>query len=111
MTDQDFQQRVLAQLERLDQLDTLTTEVRATNERLDQTNERLDQTNERLDQLEQNLKDEVQRWDNRFFEFTRNELSMTRTIIITAGAAVIFVPLLRELAPAIVAFLNGSSNS
>ncbi|MDB9525920.1 hypothetical protein PN498_07980 [Oscillatoria sp. CS-180] len=87
----NFQQRVL------EQLDTLTQEVQATNGR--------------LDQLEQDLKDEVKRWDNRFFESTRNELSLTRTIIITAGAAVIFAPLIRELAPAIAAFLSNTSAS
>lgn len=37
MTEQDFQQRVL------EQLDTLTTEVRTTNERIDETNERIEQ--------------------------------------------------------------------
>lgn len=95
---QDFQRQVL------EQLSTLTLEVRATNERLDQTNQR-------LDNLEQDLKSEVQRWDARFFEFTRNELNLTRTIIITAGAAVIFAPLIRELAPAIAAFLRDNPAS
>ena len=88
---QSFQQQVLEQLK------TLTQEVQATNGR--------------LDQLEQDLKEEVKRWDTRFFEFTRNELTLTRTIIITAGAAVIFAPLIRELAPAIAAFLRNHSAS
>jgi len=54
-----------------------------------------------LEQSRQDLKAEVLRWDERFFQFTRNNLGTARTIIITAGSVVILSPVLQALAPAV----------
>lgn len=54
-----------------------------------------------LEQSRQELKAEVERWDERFFQFQRDNLTTARTIIITAGSVVILSPVLQALAPAI----------
>jgi septal ring factor EnvC (AmiA/AmiB activator) len=54
-----------------------------------------------LEQSRQDLKAEVERWDERFFQFTRDNLTTARTIIITAGSVVILSPVLQAFAPAI----------
>ncbi|MEA5452657.1 hypothetical protein VB780_29055 [Leptolyngbya sp. CCNP1308] len=56
---------------------------------------------QRFEQSRQELKTEVQRWDERFFQFQRDNLTTARTIIITAGSVVILSPVLQALAPAI----------
>jgi len=60
-----------------------------------------------LEQSRQDLKAEVERWDERFFQFTRGNLSTARTIIITAGSVVILSPVLQAFAPAIQTVVNG----
>ena len=68
----------------------------------------LDNIDRRLDGVER----EIREADIRFEAFQKGSESvqnMTKTIIITAGAAVIFAPLLCELAPTIAAlFRNGA---
>ena len=46
------------------------------------------------------------KWDERFYQLTKDNLNISRTIIITAGAAIIFSPLLKELAPTIKTYLD-----
>ncbi|PZV07951.1 MAG: hypothetical protein DCF32_06030 [Leptolyngbya sp.] len=55
----------------------------------------------RFAESRQELKSEVERWDERFFQFQRDNLTTARTIIITAGSVVILSPVLQALAPAI----------
>jgi hypothetical protein len=47
------------------------------------------------------LDSEVKRWDERFFQLTRDNLTTSRTIIITAGSVILLSPVLQALAPAI----------
>ena len=54
-----------------------------------------------LESSREDLKTEVQRWDERFFQFQRDNLTTARTIIITAGSVVILSPVLQAFAPAI----------
>ncbi len=68
--------------------------------------ERLDQLSKDVDQVSQELKAEVNRWDDRFFQLSRDNLGIARTIIITAGTVVILSPVLQALAPAIQAVVN-----
>jgi MerR family transcriptional regulator, repressor of the yfmOP operon len=49
---------------------TLVTEVRATNQRIDDTNQRIEE--------------EVKRWDERFFQMNRDFGQTSQTIIVTA---------------------------
>ena len=52
------------------------------------------------------LKETSRKWDERFYQLTKDNLNISRTIIITAGAAIVFSPLLRELAPTIKVLLD-----
>jgi predicted RND superfamily exporter protein len=47
------------------------------------------------------LSADVARWDERFFQLSRDNLTIARTIIITAGTVVILSPVLQAFAPAI----------
>lgn len=47
------------------------------------------------------LETEVKRWDERFFQLTKDNLGVSRTIIITAGATIILAPLVSAISPAI----------
>ncbi len=49
---------------------------------------------------------DAKKWDERFFQLSRDNLNLSRTVIITAGAAVIFSPFLQTVAPSITAFLT-----
>jgi len=51
--------------------------------------------------LQQELKQEAQRWDERFFQLSRDTLGTARMIIVTAGAVVILSPVLQAFSPAI----------
>ena len=68
------------------------------NDKLEQSRQEL---NDKLEQSRQDLKTEVERWDERFFQFQRDNLTTARTIIITAGSVVILSPVLQAFAPAI----------
>jgi NAD-specific glutamate dehydrogenase len=59
-----------------------------------------------FDKLSQELKEAAKKWDERFYQLTKDNLNISRTIIITSGAAIIFSPLLRELTPTIKAFID-----
>ena len=68
--------------------------------------DKIDALTKGLEQSRQELKDEVARWDERFFQFTRENLVTARTIIITAGTVIILSPVLQAFAPAIEAVVN-----
>jgi radical SAM superfamily enzyme YgiQ (UPF0313 family) len=55
----------------------------------------------RIEESEKKLEQEIKRWDERFFNFTKDNLGITRTIIITAGVVTIFSPFVQALAPTI----------
>lgn len=61
----------------------------------------------RLDNLEQDQREVTIRLEA-FQKGSEGVTGMAKTIIITAGAAVIFAPLVKELAPALSALLTGN---
>lgn len=67
--------------------------------------ERLDQINDHLDQLERDQRETNLRLEL-FQRDSEGVVGMAKTIMITAGVAVIFAPLVTELAPTIAAFLH-----
>ena len=78
-------------------------------ERIDQINEvieRIDQLSAEIGQVREELKTEVIRQDDRFFQLSRNNLGTARAIIVTAGTVVILSSVLQALAPAIKALVN-----
>ncbi|MEM9976666.1 MAG: hypothetical protein AAF808_03460 [Cyanobacteria bacterium P01_D01_bin.2] len=68
--------------------------------------ERIDQLSNEVGQVRQELKTEVVRQDDRFFQLSRDNLGTARAIIVTAGTVVILSPVLQALAPAIKAVVT-----
>lgn len=52
-----------------------------------------------IKQLESKLDSEVQRWDERFFQLSRDTLNFTRNIVTTAAVVAVIVPIFRDLIP------------
>ncbi|MEM7065653.1 MAG: hypothetical protein AAF572_21125 [Cyanobacteria bacterium P01_B01_bin.77] len=78
-------------------------------ERMDQIGdviERIEQLTTEVSQVREELKTEVVRQDDRFFQLSRDNLGTARAIIVTAGTVVILSPVLQALAPAIKALVN-----
>ena len=68
---------------------------------IEQIQELKTELREGLEANRKELREEVERWDERFFQFTRDNLNTSRTFIITAGSVVVLSPVLQALAPAI----------
>ncbi|WP_071453079.1 hypothetical protein [Gloeomargarita lithophora] len=65
--------------------------------------------NTRLDKLETDIRETIKRvdkWELQFLQLSRDNLAISRTIIIAAGAAVIFAPLIKEIAPAVASLIK-----
>jgi cysteinyl-tRNA synthetase len=48
---------------------------------------------EEITQSRRDMTELSRKWDERFYQLTKDNLNISRTIIITAGAAIIFSPL------------------
>jgi peptidoglycan hydrolase CwlO-like protein len=86
---QDFQNQVLTELRSI--------------------NTRLSNLEAKVDKLEVDIRETAQRvdkWEERFLQLSRDNLSISRTVIIAAAAATIVTPLVQSLAPAIAALLQ-----
>lgn len=68
--------------------------------------DKIDALTQGLEQSRREIRDEVERWDERFFQFTRENLVTARTIIITAGTLIILSPMLQAFAPVIEAVVT-----
>ena len=86
------------------------TESSARLDRIEANLERLEtlvqKNSEDLQKNSEDLREAARKWDDRFYQLTKDNLNISRTIIITAGAAIIFSPLLKELAPTIKTYLD-----
>ncbi len=56
------------------------------------TDERMDQLAERVDKLVA----ESEKWDDRFFQLSRDTLNFSRNIIVTAAVIAVITPALRD---------------
>lgn len=63
----------------------------------------------RLDvqRMEDRLDAEVKRWDERFFQLSRDTLGFTRTLVTTAAVVAVLIPLLKDVAPLLIEALSG----
>jgi predicted nuclease with TOPRIM domain len=59
---------------------------------LETLTERVSQVNERVDKLAA----ESEKWDERFFQLSRDTLNFSRNVIVTAGVVAVLAPVLRE---------------
>ncbi len=66
-----------------------------------------------LKQLRQEVQDsreefqqEVKRWDERFFQLSRDTLNFTRTVVTTAAVVAVLIPLLKDVVPFVIEILK-----
>ncbi len=69
----------------------------------------MEELKEQFEKDREARREEVKRWDERFFQLSRDNLNLSRSIIVTAGAAVIFAPFLQAVVPAILALIKNQA--
>ncbi len=74
-------------------LDKLDTDVRATNQRLEEE--------------AKETKEQFQKWDDRYFQLVKEQGTTARTIIIAAASVVVLSPVLAAVGDLIKHFLMG----
>ncbi|MEN9232200.1 MAG: hypothetical protein Q6L68_14980 [Thermostichus sp. DG02_5_bins_236] len=74
-----------------------------------QTEERIATAEERIARTEERIEAEVKRWDERFFQLSRDTLNFTRNIVTIAAVTAVLIPLIRDVAPLIVELLREGS--
>lgn len=66
-------------------------------------------TEERIARAEERLEAEVKRWDERFFQLSRDTLNFTRNVVTIAAITAVLIPLLRDVAPLLIELLREGS--
>ncbi|AIE73008.1 MULTISPECIES: hypothetical protein [unclassified Synechocystis] len=74
-----------------DQLAKIITLVESNNQRLDSLEHQIRENQEKL-------REEVKRWDDRFFQLVKEQGQTSRTIIIAAASVVVLSPVLGTVA-------------
>jgi septal ring factor EnvC (AmiA/AmiB activator) len=74
-----------------DQLAKIITLVESNNQRLDSLDHQIKENQEKL-------REEVKRWDDRFFQLVKEQGQTSRTIIIAAASVVVLSPVLGTVA-------------
>jgi MerR family transcriptional regulator, repressor of the yfmOP operon len=101
MTEQEQFTKILTLLETNNsRLDKLDTDIRATNQRLEDTNKRLQEE-------AQETKKQFQKWDERYLNLVKEQGQTARTIIIAAASVVILSPVLGAVAELVKHFFIG----
>jgi uncharacterized protein (DUF3084 family) len=73
------------------------------------TEERIARAEERIAKAEERLEAEVKRWDERFFQLSRDTLNFTRNVVTIAAITAVLIPLLRDVAPLLIELLREGS--
>lgn len=58
----------------------------------------------------QDLSKQVERWDERFFQLSRDTLNFTRNVVVIAAVTAVLIPLLRDVTPLIIDIVREVSN-
>jgi uncharacterized protein (DUF3084 family) len=78
-------------------------------ERIAKAAERIANAEERVARAEERLEAEVKRWDERFFQLSRDTLNFTRNVVTVAAITAVLIPLLRDVAPLLIELLRQGS--
>jgi uncharacterized protein (DUF3084 family) len=78
-------------------------------ERIAKAEERIARAEERIAGAEERLEAEVKRWDERFFQLSRDTLNFTRNVVTIAAITAVLIPLLRDVAPLLIELLREGS--
>ncbi|MCJ2542847.1 hypothetical protein [Thermostichus vulcanus] len=66
-------------------------------------------TRQDIQALEARLESEVKRWDERFFQSSRDTLNFTRNVVVIAAVTAVLIPLLRDVTPLIIDIMKETS--
>jgi uncharacterized protein (DUF3084 family) len=99
--------QAIAQLTRQNQ--ELMQTIAGTEERIARAEERIAKAEERIAGAEERLEAEVKRWDERFFQLSRDTLNFTRNVVTIAAITAVLIPLLRDVAPLLIELLREGS--
>jgi hypothetical protein len=103
--------QAIAQLARQNQ--ELMQTIAGTEERIARAEERIARAEERIEEriagAEERLEAEVKRWDERFFQLSRDTLNFTRNVVTIAAITAVLIPLLRDVAPLLIELLREGS--
>ncbi|MFQ3613830.1 MAG: hypothetical protein SNJ68_08990 [Cyanobacteriota bacterium] len=66
-------------------------------------------TRQDIQALEARLESEVKRWDERFFQLSRDTLNFTRNAVVIAAVTAVLIPLLRDVTPLIIDIMKEAS--
>ncbi|MEN9221790.1 MAG: hypothetical protein Q6M04_05065 [Thermostichus sp. BF3_bins_97] len=88
-----FNDQIQSRVDQLgEKVDQLGQKVDQLGDKVDQLGTRIDQVNERVDKLAA----ESEKWDERFFQLSKDSINFARTVIITAAVVAVITPFLRE---------------
>ncbi len=62
-----------------------------------------------LEATRQEFQAEVKRWDERFFQLSRDTLNFTRAVVTTAAVVAVIIPLLKDVAPLVIELIKSRS--
>jgi hypothetical protein len=65
---------------------------------VESNNQRLDSLEHQIRENQEKLREEVKRWDDRFFQLVKEQGQTSRTIIIAAASVVVLSPVLGTVA-------------
>jgi MerR family transcriptional regulator, repressor of the yfmOP operon len=64
--------------------------------RLDRIERLVEANAQQIEKLSTDLADESKKWDERFFQLSRDTLNFSRNIIVTAAVVAVLAPILRD---------------
>jgi hypothetical protein len=67
------------------------------------------ETRQDLEATRQEFQAEVKRWDERFFQLSRDTLNFTRAVVTTAAVVAVIIPLLKDVAPLVIELIKSRS--
>lgn len=59
-----------------------------------------------VERIETKLEGEVKRWDERFYQLSRDTLNFTRNVVVIAAVTAVLIPLLRDVTPLVLEIIR-----
>ncbi|MCJ2541749.1 hypothetical protein [Thermostichus vulcanus] len=92
-----------------DRLDRIERTVEANAQAIAQLAEQSQEVLESIANTEERIEAEVKRWDERFFQLSRDTLNFTRNAVTIAAVTAVLIPLLKDVVPLVIELLREGS--
>jgi MerR family transcriptional regulator, repressor of the yfmOP operon len=80
----------------------ILTEIRQLRQNVEQLSSDVERLSSEIERSNETLSAETQKWDERFFQLSRDTLNFSRNVIITAAVVAVLAPILRESIVALI---------